>query len=404
MTHEVRLASNPESKLIWQVGAMHYDNQLENAGTVLIATPIGQQEAFTDAVKKKTTAFGVFAQATYPVTDTSRVTAGLRYDKTEVTQTEIQSQGPALPSYVPGAPPFVLSGDAGKRDFSNLTYKLRLEHDLTAANLLYASVSTGFSPGDVTVAPECPPSFSSTSPCAIELEAETLRSYEIGSKNRFLDDTLQLNASLFYSKYGAFQSAGINVNPNGFPPLFAPLAVPLESYGLEFESLYKFTPMDLLGMNVGWTKAHYGEKSALFAQYVAQDDVTANDAPGSPAPIPVSASLSYEHTFMLSGDSTLVLRGQALYSSRHGGNVTRTEFNAGQQPLVDIDSAVLGNLSATWTANKHLAVTGYVRNVTDHQYFTRINVGAAAAPATGFVYVHNLNDPRTYGLVLNVSF
>lgn len=132
---------------------------------------------------KQTEALGVFAQATYPVTETTRITAGVRYDHTTVSTGEIYQLGPFLfPPNTPLPPPFVLSGAAGKRKFNNVTYKLRLEHDLAPTNLLYASVSTGFSPGDVVVAASCPASISLTPPCPIELKAETLTSYEIGSK------------------------------------------------------------------------------------------------------------------------------------------------------------------------------------------------------------------------------
>lgn len=401
VTHELRLSSSPDSKLIWQVGTLYYDNDLENTNSVYLGPIDPAVLAYTDIVTKETKAFGTFAQATYPVTDTWRVTAGVRYDKTKVTATESYQLGPFLVGPGPLPPPFTLSGDQGKRDFSNWTYKLRLEHDLTTANLLYASVSTGFSPGDVTVTASCPADVSATPPCAMELTAETLTSYEIGSKNRFLDDTLQANVSAFYSKYGSYQSAAINVNEAAGPPLFAPLSAPLESYGLELEMLYKFTAADLLGFNFGWTQSQYVDKPALFARFVAEDDVTSNSAPASVAPIPLSASLSYQHTFILAGDSTLSLRGEALYSGSHGGHVNQAQKDAGQQPLVDVDSAVLGNVSATWAANKHLTVGGYVRNVTDHRYFTKVSVDTSA---NGYMFQQTLNDPRTYGVVLNVSF
>jgi iron complex outermembrane receptor protein len=298
MTNELRLSSNPDSKLIWQVGALHYDNKLENSNAVFFTVPPSPPGmVFSDAVNKHTEAVGVFAQATYPVAEAWRVTAGLRYDKTKVTQTENYQLGQFLAGPNP-PPPLLVTGDAGKRTFSNLTYKLRLEHDLSADSLLYASISTGFSPGDVTVAAQCPVSVSATSPCPIELKAETLRSYEIGSKNRFLDDTLQVNGGVFYSKYGAFQSAGINVNENPGPPTFAPLNTPLVSYGVEFETLYKFTAADLLGFNLGWTVSKYVDKPADFAHFVAEDQVTSTSGPGSAAPIPFSATLSYQHIFI----------------------------------------------------------------------------------------------------------
>jgi iron complex outermembrane receptor protein len=403
VTHELRLSSNPDSKLTWQVGALYYDNDLASTNGTYIGPAAPPFLAFNDTVNdKKTTAYGAFAQATYPLADTYRVTGGLRYDKTTVAVTETFQDGAFLiPPPAPLPPPTVLSGDAGKRDFDNLTYKLRLEHDLTAANLLYASVSTGFSPGDVTVSSACPP-FPPAQPCVAELKAETLTSYEIGSKNRFLDNTLQANATVFYEKYGAYQSAAINVNEGAGPPLFYPLTSPLESYGVESELLYKFTQADLLGFNLDWTKAHYVNKSALFAQLVAETDVSSNSAPGSVAPIPLTASLSYQHTFMLPGSSTLSLRGEALYSSSHGGDFNLPEQMAGVAPYLDIQSAVVGNVSATWTANKNLSVTGYVRNVADLQYFRKNTI--SVSPLGGYVYQQTYNDPRTFGVVLNVGF
>jgi outer membrane receptor for ferrienterochelin and colicin len=58
---------------------------------------------------------------------------------------------------------------------------------------------------------------------------------------------------------------------------------------------------------------------------------------------------------------------------------------------------VLGNLNATWAATKNISLTGYVRNVADHQYITKTTYGSG-------VYQPVLNDPRTYGAMLNVNF
>lgn len=393
VTHELRLSSDPASTLIWQVGALSYDNELENTATTYLGAQTPATLASVDTVTKDTEAYGAFAQATYPVTDAWRVTAGVRYDKTKVAVTERYEQGPFTAG--PNPPQtFTLAGEEGKRDFSNWTYKLRVEHDLTATSLLYASVSTGFSPGDVTVTGNC---LGANTVCALELEAETLTSYEIGSKNRFLEDTLQVNGTLFYSKYGSYQSAAIDVDEAPGPPAFATLSSPLESYGLEFELLYKLTQADLLGFNLGWTEAKYVDKPAVFARFVAEDEVTANNSPGSVAPIPLSTSLSYQHTFILPGDSELSLGAEALYSSSHGGHVTQAQKDAGLEPLVEIDSAVLGNVTATWIANEHISVSGYVRNVTDHRYFTKVTFD-------NNLFQQTYNNPRTYGVVVNVGF
>jgi hypothetical protein len=71
---------------------------------------------------------------------------------------------------------------------------------------------------------------------------------------------------------------------------------------------------------------------------------------------------------------------------------------------VEIEAAVLGNVSATWTANRYLSVAGYVRNVADHQYVVKNVVDESILPPFDHLYRQTLNAPRTYGVVLNVSF
>ena len=61
-------------------------------------------------------------------------------------------------------------------------------------------MSTGFSPGDTSVT-----TGSSGTPQLVDIKAETLTSYEIGSKNRFLNNRLQINGDLYFVNYGAYQ-------------------------------------------------------------------------------------------------------------------------------------------------------------------------------------------------------
>jgi iron complex outermembrane receptor protein len=392
VTHELRLASNPDSTLIWQVGTLYYHNDLSSTNAAMFGPVTLYQD---DVISKKTTAYGLFAEATYPFADAWRVTAGVRYDNTRISVHELFQAGAPL-----GGGSYELSGDTGKRKFTNSTYKLRLEHDLTPANLLYALVSTGFSPGDVTVAQKfTPPPQPGVILQPLELKAETLTSYEIGSKNRFRDDKLQVNAAAFYIKYGAYQSAGINTNPNGFPPVFTTLSSALESYGLEFELSFKPTAADLLKFNVGWTHARFVDKPAEFALWVANDEVSSTNTPGSQAPIPLLAFLGCDHIFILPGDSTLTLHGDVRYLSSHSGYFSQPDkvVEPNIQSNVRIESAVLGNLNATWAATRNISLTGYVRNVADHQYITKTTYSSGA-------YQPVLNDPRTYGAVLSVKF
>jgi iron complex outermembrane receptor protein len=95
-TQELRLSSNPDSTLIWQAGTLYYENSLASHTTVTV-TQFGTTIVPINALMrdKTTHAAGVFAEATYPVADTWRVTAGVRYDHTKVSVVEDYTLSPA---------------------------------------------------------------------------------------------------------------------------------------------------------------------------------------------------------------------------------------------------------------------------------------------------------------------
>jgi iron complex outermembrane receptor protein len=412
-THEVRLASNPDSKLIWQIGGLYYDNKLENSNTVRLLTP--PVLAFDAKTAKQTTAAGLFAQATWPFTDALRLTGGLRYDATKVQVEQVYTANVALAA-PPGGPPEILSvgtigGDAGTRKFYNTNYKLRLEYDLTPSNMVYAAVSTGFSPGDVSLT-TCPPT---NQPCILTLEDETLTSYEVGSKNRFLDDTLQLNSAVFYYDYGAYQIQNINVSPIPTNPQFQSFSEPVTSYGLELELLYQLTANDRISLDGAYTNASYKDKSPLFASYVYEDTLTTVGGAGGAGVAPVTVNLAWDHLFNLPGGSTLNLRASGRYLSSRKGHLDAAEAAAGGEQYVNIDAQTIGDVSLAWASpERHYTVSAYCRNVGDNDYINTVGLDFPTAPgpfgpgqaptASGFYFTQGQYDPRTYGVIFGVNF
>jgi outer membrane receptor for monomeric catechols len=65
------------------------------------------------------------------------------------------------------------------------TYKVDVGYDLTANSLLYAATATAFKAGGYGYGPGVDPAVGPVT------QPEHIRAYEIGSKNRFLDQTLQ---------------------------------------------------------------------------------------------------------------------------------------------------------------------------------------------------------------------
>lgn len=381
-TNELRLSSAADSKLVWQIGAMTYDNKLENTNQVNFAVP-GAPLAFRAVTQRHTRQLGIFGEVTYPVTDSVRLTGGLRYDKTKVNVAQ---------EYTAGLPPppqtFTLPAAAGRLRFSNWTYKVRAEADVGEDNLLYASYSTGFSPGDASVSQSGTPPF----PLVTNIfEDQTLKSFEIGSKNRFLDDTLQLNVALFHYKYSGYQTAGINTSPT--PPIrtFDVLSSPLRGMGGELELLYQPTPNDKLALNMSYTDAKFVDRPLQFRTFIARQEIF--QVP------PFTANLFYSHRFELSNSADLTLGGDIRYLSKHDSGFIAPAF-VGNVDYIRTGGVAIGNLNATLSFDDgKYTLSGYVRNVTDKRYFLR---GGYEGPVAGGTV--SPSAPRTFGVVAAVNF
>jgi iron complex outermembrane receptor protein len=86
-----------------------------------------------------------------------------------------------------------------KNKVTATTGKLEADYDLTRANMIYASWSRGYKPGGVNPGTDLSMTVKSS------YANETVESYEIGSKNRFLDNHLSVNLSAFYAIYRDMQ-------------------------------------------------------------------------------------------------------------------------------------------------------------------------------------------------------
>jgi iron complex outermembrane receptor protein len=235
------------------------------------------------------------------------------------------------------------------------------------------------------------------------LNAETLTAYEIGSKNRFIEDRLQLNFAGYFYRYGGFQTAALSVSGNPNVPLFEDLSVPVRVAGAEIEMLYQLTRDDRFGLNLAYTHSYYVDKSALFASLVAEGDL-APLAPGQEnALIPlVTANLNYDHYFHLPRGSTLIFHGDGRYLGSSEGHEDATQAASGATSYVRIAAQGIGDLSLTWIApNERYSASGYVRNVSDNRYITSRPLGTETAP---FTYSPTQYEPRTYGVIVNAHF
>jgi outer membrane receptor protein involved in Fe transport len=280
--------------------------------------------------------------------------------------------------------------------------------------MVYATVSTGYRPGGLS-------GFSQATNSPISFLSEVNTAFEVGSKNRFLDNRLQVNLALFYyklknyqnlDKYNGFTPAdGLNtVCGNGdlrlacVTPTFG---VQAHSLGFEAQVRYSVTPNDVLRFNGTWLDAKFDRKqgtcatvglTAAAATMVCPDgyndqatdelkffDVAGAVQPHSPH---FSGNAGYDHTFRFASGADLRVGGSVFYSTGYWVNPVQDAALYGYQP-----SYVTEEASAKYTAAGGLySVTAFVRNIGNYA------IKQSVLPAT------SISEPRTYGVTVGVHF
>jgi iron complex outermembrane receptor protein len=193
-------------------------------------------------IDKQIAAFG---EVNFKLTDTFKATVGLRVSKLDYTGT-VAETGPFLGTTI------ITQGSATEKP---VTPKAVLSWQPDRDNLVYVSGSKGFRPGgpNVGVGLICGGDLDSLGLPVVggqrqvpgQFGSDSLWSYEIGSKNTFLDHTLQINASIFYIDWKNIQQ---NVYLPSCGEQFTANLGRAKSEGGDIEVLYK--PVEALTLDV----------------------------------------------------------------------------------------------------------------------------------------------------------
>ncbi len=280
---EARLASAAASRIKWLAGVYW----LKSEGGPTFNGQVNTASDGTNYTSNENYAPGktlaAFGQLTYPVTDAFRLTGGLRYSKDE-TGTSFQVTAPTI------------GYDSGLTSYSHsqpsTTYKAGIELDLAPQSMLYAHVATGFKQGGLS--PSVPPTV---------FEPEKLVSYELGVKNRFLGNSLQLNAAVFYYDYDNYQLSSFDALQLGTTGVVANFPVVHNAKsgsvaGGELELQWLATRNDNVRASVTLLQAKYGEIVLPNNPFVNQGpyELKGKTMANSPK---VTAMLAYDHTWTL---------------------------------------------------------------------------------------------------------
>jgi len=418
-TEELRWMSDQEGSWTWLLGSNYYYYDYGNTSDVWI------DKGFTD--RTGTTVdpdpgvvgayshggdrtglikqLGIFTEETFSVTDKLWITAGLRYDKTEVSGHEIAAMNMNMTIYGNETQPNDIQIFEVKDTlkYNDITWKLRFEYELTPDNLLYASASTGFLPGDVRVNTMAVISFDPAfhveridfSP--LPMEKEKVTAYEVGSKNRFFNNRLQVNGAIFYYDYEEYRNVA-NISPFQMPT-WATLNTPLRMTGAEIDTTWLITQYDKVSLSAGYLDAKITDFPIDPFYGDTRDYLVFERIENNPQK---TANISYDHTFLLADGSALVPRISARWQSgMYLTNLTRQQYDIGLAPYVWQDSYTITDVGITWTSSKdRYSVSGYIRNLFDTEYKNGVSPGTTSVANTDVT----VGDPRVWGLSVALRF
>jgi iron complex outermembrane receptor protein len=357
--HEVRLSSKPGQRLTWQLGAFYFqetNNLLTYFQDYNAVKPPANLYTFTYPNINATSKAG-FGQGSFGITDDLKLEAGVRYTR------DYKRRSGSL-NYGSG----VALQDASA-DSSKTTYHAGLDWQMTAANLLYAKVDTGYKAGGFTdAAPYAP---------------ESIKAYEMGSKSRLLGNTVQLNVAGFYYDYTNQQ---ISQFING--QTYIRNAGKSQIYGLEIEGSALLTREDRLDGYIGYLHAKFTD--FLLASGGTNVQLAGNRPPQSPR---LSLNAGYQHRFALPNGAGLTGRVQTHFETT--SYLTVNNYPDDRQGSYTRTDAMLtyGSQDDKWS------VEAYGRNLEDKAVI--INAQENGLWST---YNYQFAEPRTYGVQVSVNW
>ncbi len=200
-TQEFRLASSFEGSFNFLLGAFYYEEEaststlithptLAEASRVLGLSPLYEMyRVESDPVE--TESIALFGEAYVDLNDKTRLTLGLRY-------TDDDKKGRSRLILLNLAPD---TWDEGEDDWQELTGKVTLEYSISEDSMIYGSFARGYKAGGLNPG----------GPAGGEVfDPEYINSFELGTKNIFLDGRMQANLGGFYYDYEDMQIGQIN--------------------------------------------------------------------------------------------------------------------------------------------------------------------------------------------------
>lgn len=374
---ELRLTSDTSGPFVWQAGLYYFEERSTNLNSYGQTNPFSTQAAnllsfFFPLVDTKSHAG--FGQASYSINDQNKITAGARYSR-DTKSRDGTFNLDALGVF--GIP------QGNSSESSKTTYHLGYDWTPTNANLVYAKFDTGYKPGGFTT---CNP-----------YQPESVKTFEVGSKNRFNNNSIQVNAAAFYNKYENQQVSALSSTcASG---TVVQNAGESKIYGLEASVDALFTETDKVDLGVTLLHARFES----FLASPTNGDAALSSCPATetsggvtncqlkgnmlPQAPNATVALGYEHDWKLAGDRGLNFRVEGKYQTSQYFDAFN--FGDSRQSGYGLVNAYFGYSQEKWKINI------FGRNLADKVYL----VDAAEVTTGGaHTYRYGFGAPRTFGV------
>lgn len=424
---ELRLVS-PAGRRLAYVAGLFYFNETDDALTNFNHQYFSAYTGF----KPKTNSYAAYGRLTYSLTDALRITGGVRYTidnrSAQIDAVNAMVICPTLPTPCLGAQglpaqlgvpaaylapngsviPVIPNNGGGSiisntpssispsKTFRRATWRAGVEYDVGPQSLLYATFETGYKSGGFFSSID-DPSFG----------PESISAFTIGSKNRFLDNRLQLNLEAFWWTYKDQQFSHFKANSLGGTEFVTENIGKTRIRGFEVEMRGQVTPTTTLNGTVQYLDARnlnfVYQSPAAVGLPVTGCPVTGPTAgaytvdcsglrPASSPEWTFTAGIEQRIPLGDKGDLTFTASTRYQSSVMTGVDLLPQSYQEGYF-MTDLQLEYV-------TANKQFRVAGFVNNLENNNV-----VGFSQPhPRAGGLIIESLRLPRMYGIRAGLRF
>lgn len=364
-SQELRLLSkDKESPLQWLFGAFgFYEEGDQTFNTRMNMDNMGMPGFGAGTIRNHgeidTTGMALFGQGTYTFFEDWGLTMGLRYDRLKRKIKYDMNMGWLGPIFMTPDK----EGDNAKT-FTAWLPKLALSYRINKNIKPYISASRGFREGGYNI----------TDAIGTSYKSEYTWNYEIGAKTQWLDNSLTVNATLFWIDWKDRQVERMDPGGASFSMQNAGKAT---SKGLELETVWRAMAGLDLNASFGYTRAKYDDYQAS-----PTEDYSGNWAIDSPRyTARVGATYRFQENWVVS----------AAYT-RFGKTYYNPENTVSQSNYQTVDAKV------GYEAD-NFEVYLWAKNIFNEQYMTRV-----VQQAGGSDWYARPGDPMTVGVNAAITF